>query len=249
MSIVVISGTGTGVGKTIVTAAIACMAMAQGQRVAVVKPAQTGVAPEEPGDLADIAALTGCTDTHEFYRFPDPLAPEAAARHAGMAYPDRDAIVAQIQALAASRDLVLVEGAGGLLVRFDDVGTTLADIAGDLGAPVVIVADPALGTLNHTALTLEALQARDVGFAGVVLGSWPQEPDLACVSNLVDLPRIIGGPLRGAIAAGAGDLDAESFRHEAEVGLDPGFGGRFNGTEQLYTQHGDIESPDTEDGT
>lgn len=249
MSILVISGTSTGVGKTIVTAAITALAMAQGQQVAVVKPVQTGVGPDEPGDLAEITALTGCTDTHEFYRFPDPLAPEAAARHAGLPYPDRDKIVTQVQELATNHDLVIVEGAGGLLVRFDDAGTTLADIASDLSAPVLVVADPALGTLNHTALTLEALSRRDVECAGVVLGSWPQDPDVACLNNLIDLPRIIGEPLRGAITAGAGSLDVGRFRHEAETGLDPGFGGRFNGTEQLHTQPGDAQSPDMKDRT
>lgn len=249
MSILVVSGTGTGVGKTIVTAALTTLSMARGQRVAVVKPVQTGVRPDEPGDLAEITALTGCTDTHEFYRFPDPLAPEAAARHAGMAYPDRHRIVADIRDLATDHDLVLVEGAGGLLVRFDDAGTTLAEIAADLAAPVVVVADPALGTLNHTALTLEALERRGIDCAGVVLGSWPQDPDLACLSNLVDLPRIAGAPLRGAIAAGAGTLDAGRFRHVAETGLDPGFGGRFNGTEQLHTRPGDKSSPEVKDRT
>lgn len=247
MSILVISGTGTGVGKTIVTAAITSLGLARGQRVAVVKPAQTGIAAGEPGDLTEITSLTGCTDTHEFYRFPDPLAPEAAARRAGLPYPDRRHIVAQVEALAADRDLVLVEGAGGLLVRFDRDGTTLADIAGDLGAPLLVVADPALGTLNHTALTLEALQRRGLQCAGVVLGSWPRVPDLACRSNLVDLPRIIGGPLRGAITEGAGQLDVVAFRHEAEAGLDAEFGGRFNGNKQLHIQAGDEQSPDTED--
>lgn len=249
MSILVVSGTSTGVGKTVVTAAVTALAMAQGQRVAVVKPAQTGVGPNEAGDLAEVTALTGCTDTHEYYRYPDPLAPEAAARHAGLPYPERSRIVAQIQQLAVDRDLVVVEGAGGLLVRFDEAGTTLADLAADLDAPVLVVADPALGTLNHTALTLEALQRRHVPFAGVVLGSWPADPDLACVSNLVDLPRIVGKPLRGAITAGAGGLDVDRFRHEAETGLDPGFGGRFNGTEQLHTRPGDDTSHDTKDRT
>lgn len=249
MSVLVVSGTGTGVGKTIVTAAVTALAMAQGQRVCVVKPAQTGVGPNDPGDLAEITALTGCTDTHEFYRYPDPLAPEAAARHAGLPYPDRNQIVARIGELASTRDLVLVEGAGGLLVRFDDIGFTLADVASDLDAPVVVVADPALGTLNHTALTLEALQRRGVSCAGVVLGSWPRQPDLACLSNLVDLPRIIGAPLRGAISESAGTLDVDTFRREAEAGLDPGLGGRFNGNDQLHTQPGDAQSPDIEDGT
>ena len=254
MSILVITGTSTGVGKTVVTAAIAALARYAGQQVAVVKATQTGLAPDEPGDLADIAALSGCTDLHEPYRFADPLAPEAAARHAGLPYPDRDRIVTVARELAADRDLVLVEGAGGLLVRFDDQGTTLADIAADLDAPLLVVADPALGTLNHTALTLEAIDRRGLTCAGVVLGSWPQEPDLACRSNLIDLPRIVGSDLRGAIAAGAGELSAEAFRHVAEAGLDAGFGGRFNGSTQLIDRPGNDQrpgtssTPETEDG-
>jgi len=234
VSILVITGTSTGVGKTIVTAAIATLAMAQGQRVAVVKPVQTGVTVDEPGDLAEVTRLTGCTDTHELYRFADPLAPEAAARLSGEQYPQRDRIVDFATQLASDRDVVLIEGAGGLLVRFDDAGTTLADIAGDLEAPVLVVADPALGTLNHTALTLEAMERRGLQCDGVVLGSWPAAPDLACRSNLVDLPAIIGAPLRGAIKAGSCELVPPSFRHEAEAGLDSGFGGRFNGTLQSH---------------
>lgn len=249
----VITGTSTGVGKTIVTAAIATLALARHQRVAVVKPVQTGIGPAATGDLAEITRLSGCTDVHELYRFADPLAPEAAARLAEQSYPQRGRIVEFVAGLAADRDLVLVEGAGGLLVRFDDAGTTLADVAGDLGAPVLLVADPALGTLNHTALTLEALAHRGLQCAGIVLGSWPQHADLACRSNLIDLPRISGQPLRGAINAGAGQLDADAFRHEAEAGLDSGFGGRFNGSlhmdRNVITQEIRDESHDSEDGT
>src|ERR1700733_5750400 len=127
-----ITGTGTGVGKTIVTAAIAALARAAGQRVAVVKLAQTGVH-NGPGsdtpDLETITRLSGVTDTHELARFPDPLSPEAAAPVSGLPPVGFNRAPAVIASLAAARDLVLVEGAGGLLVRYDAGGATIADLA------------------------------------------------------------------------------------------------------------------------
>src|SRR5439155_2544445 len=102
-----------GVGKTVVTAALAALAHARGQRVAVVKPAQTGVAPGEPGDLGEVRRLAGIGDTHEFARFPGPLSPEAAARAAGRPPADLGQATERMRELAATRDLVLVEGAGG----------------------------------------------------------------------------------------------------------------------------------------
>ena len=171
MSVLVVTGTGTGVGKTVVTAAVGALAAARGSRVAVVKPAQTGVRPGEPGDLDDVCRLSGVTDLHEHQRFPDPLSPAAAARRAGLPPVDLRWSAKQVTALAEGRDLVLVEGAGGLLVRYDDEGSTLADLAHELTADVLVVAEPGLGTLNHTALTLEAMAHRGLRLAGVVVGS------------------------------------------------------------------------------
>ncbi|MCH9720129.1 MAG: dethiobiotin synthase [Actinomycetia bacterium] len=232
MTIRVVTGTSTGVGKTVITAAMAATAAAAGQTVAVVKPAQTGLGPNESGDIAHVAELAGIEDLYELQRFPDPLAPEAAARIRELPTLSRQQIVSAIAALAEEFDLVLVEGAGGLLVRFDEHGTTLADIAEDLASDhdteVVVVADPALGTLNHTALTVEALQQRKLHLAGVVLGSWPLEPDLACQTNLVDLQSVVGAPISGAMLAGAGELNRENFLAAAESSLSPAFGGRFD---------------------
>lgn len=222
------TGTGTGVGKTVVTAAVASLAAGRGAAVAVVKPAQTGVADGEPGDLEDVRRLSGVGDLHELARYPDPLSPAAAARRSGRPSLDLAVAADHVQDLARSRDLVLVEGAGGLLVRFDDDGATLADLARALGAPVLVVADPALGTLNHTALTLESMANRGLAPAGVVLGSWPEHPDLACRSNVRDLESIAGRPLSGALRAGAGGLDARTFRSVAQDGLAPELGGRFD---------------------
>jgi dethiobiotin synthetase len=226
--ILVITGTGTGVGKTIVTAALAALARDRGARVAVVKPAQTGLASDSSGstasteepeesDLEVVRRLSGVTDLHELARYPDPLSPEAAARRSGLPPLDLGVATAYIGKLAA--DLVLVEGAGGLLVRYDPSGWTIADLAAAVGAPVVVVTTPGLGTLNHTALTLEALAARGLTLAGLVIGSWPAAPGLAELSNLTDLPPLGGQALPGRMPAGAGQLSCHSFLAAARLAM------------------------------
>jgi dethiobiotin synthetase len=218
MGVLMISGTDTGVGKTIVTAALAALARADGRRVAVVKPVQTGVAPGEPGDLDDVRRLTGIEDLHELARFREPLAPATAALREGVEPPTVAEAAAAIGQLL-DRDLVLVEGAGGLLVHLDPQGGTLADLAGALNAPVLVVTRAGLGTLNHTALTCEALRARGLRCEGIVIGAWPADPDLAAQCNLEDLPRYTGEPLRGRLPENAGRLDPDAFVAAAERGL------------------------------
>ncbi len=223
--VLVVTGTGTGVGKTVVTAAVAALALAAGERVAVLKPAQTGVAPGEPGDLADVARLAPGVTGRELGRFPEPLAPATAARRAGTRpVTAADAAVAARE-LAGDHDLVLVEGAGGLLVRLDDGGGTLADVAAALAAPVLVVATAGLGTLNHTALTVEALRHRGLGCVGVVVGAWPRDPDLAARCNVGDLPAVTGVALVGAVPEGAGALAPADFAAVARHSLSPALGG------------------------
>lgn len=226
MTVLVVSGTGTEIGKTVVTAAVA--AAARGLRVAVLKPAQTGLAPGEPGDVAEVARLAGAHVTPvELARFPEPLAPATAARRAGLD-PVRPYEVAEAaQKLATEHDLVLVEGAGGLLVRFDDEGATLADAARLLAAPVLVVAPAGLGTLNATALTAEALRTRGLECRGVVVGSMPDRPDLASRCNIEDLPVAAGAPLLGAVPAGAGALPGADFAARASGWLAPELGGTW----------------------
>jgi dethiobiotin synthetase len=113
-------------------------------------------------------------------------------------------------------------------VRYDDDGATIADLARDTGASVLVVVDPALGTLNHTALTLEAMAHRGLPLAGVVIGAWPAEPDLACRSNVRDLETLAARPLAGAMPAGSGALDAAEFLLAARQGLGPSLGGGFD---------------------
>ncbi|GAA1382664.1 dethiobiotin synthase [Pseudonocardia kongjuensis] len=224
---VVVTGTGTGVGKTIVTAALAAVALAAGLRVAVLKPAQTGIGPDEPGDADVVAALVPGITVRELARYPDPLAPATAARRAGRPPVTPEAAAGAARALAGEHDLVLVEGAGGLLVRFDDDGGTLADVARSLGAPVVVVAAAGLGTLNHSCLTVQALHARGLACAGVVVGEWPDTPDLAAECNLADLPATTGVPLLGALPAGLGTAPPDRFRTVACHTLGPSPLGRW----------------------
>ena len=229
--VLVVSGTGTEVGKTVVTAAVAALAASGGCRVAVVKPAQTGEPPGPTGDLEVVRRLSGVSQTHELARFPDPLSPEAAARAAGKPPLDLAAASVFIKQLGADADadLVLVEGAGGLLVRYDPSGGTIADLAGMLDAPVLVVTTAGLGTLNHTALTLEALSTRRLAAAGVVIGAWPANPGLAERANLTDLPVIAGQPLAGALPTGAAQLSRADFLAAARAGLGPALGGTFRG--------------------
>ncbi|MGW1391474.1 dethiobiotin synthase [Streptomyces nigra] len=228
MPVLMVTGTGTEVGKTVTTAAVAAAALASGRTVAVLKAAQTGVGPDEDGDAAEVARLAGPVTTAELARYPEPLAPATAARRAGRA-PVRPAEIAEAAAkLAAEHDLVLVEGAGGLLVRFDEAGGTLADAAELLAAPVLVVASAGLGTLNTTELTARELRRRRLDLLGVVIGSWPSEPDLASRCNVADLPEVSGAPLLGAVPAGAGGLPSAGFRACAPEWLAPRLLGRWD---------------------
>jgi len=221
---IAITGTGTEVGKTIVTAAIAALARDTGQRLAVVKPAQTGVADGDESDVAAVRRLAAVDDVHELVRYPEPLAPATAARRASMPTLAVDVMAKEIEKLH-DRDLVLVEGAGGLLVHLDDAGRTLADLAGALGAPVVVVAAAGLGTLNAIAVTCEAIRHRGLTCRGIVVGSWPTTPDLAALENLRDIETYAGAPLLGAMPADAGKLDRLAFLATARRSLAPELGG------------------------
>ncbi|WP_164904834.1 dethiobiotin synthase [Streptomyces cyaneus] len=221
MPVLVITGTGTEVGKTVTTAAVAAAAVAAGRSVAVLKAAQTGVTPDERGDAEEVARLAGAVTTAEVARYPEPLAPATAARRAGRP-PVRPHEIAEAAAkLAAEHDLVLVEGAGGLLVRFDEAGGTLADAAELMAAPVLLVASAGLGTLNTTELTARELRTRRLDLLGVVIGSWPEAPDLASLCNVADLPDVAAAPLLGAVPAGAGALAPTDFRVAAPDWLAP----------------------------
>lgn len=176
-----VTGTDTGVGKTIAAAALARAELEAGRSVAYCKPVQTGVERDEPGDADVVREMAGVEAT-ECLRFPAPLAPAVAAQLAGTAI-DVIQLATHIRNLAAPLDTLLVEGAGGLLVPLND-DTNMADLARLLGADLVIVTRPSLGTLNHTALTLEAAAARGLQVAGLVVSMWPDDPGPTEQTNL-----------------------------------------------------------------
>lgn len=216
--VVVVTGTSTGVGKTVTTAALAVRAAQADEKVVVVKPVQTGATADDPGDAEVVHRLSGCA-VQELTALDEPLAPETAARRSGVRIPPVGEYADRVRVLAEFHDLVLVEGAGGLLVRLDLEGATVLDLAAELAqtvpVEVVVVVAAGLGTLNHTELTVGALRARGLEPSGLVIGSWPAEPGLAETSNLEDLPRVTGVPLLGLIPAGAGGLDHERFKASA----------------------------------
>ena len=218
--IVLVTGTDTGVGKTIVTAAVAAAAQSAGLRVAVIKPGQTGTAGGEPADIDVVRRLAAPHTARTLASYPDPLAPLAAARVARLPPLELYEVVDTLRAESGRHELVLVEGAGGLLVpmgvRPSGEPWTLADLATTLGVGAVVVTRAGLGTLNHTALTLEALARRGVP-AGVVLGAWPAEPQLVHWENLSELvPHLVG-----ALPEGAGAMEPGVFRRSAPGWLTP----------------------------
>lgn len=208
MSLLIVTGTDTGVGKTVSTAALACAARLARRDVAVCKPVQTGTA-DGDDDLGEVRRLAGVTALHGGWRYPEPLAPEAAAARAGLPLPTRGELVTAVRSVDAPERMTLVEGAGGLLVRLGADSVTLRDLAADLSAPVLVVVSSGLGTLNHTELTLESLAGQGIPCAGLVIGAWPAQPGPAEEGNLTELARL--APLRAVLPAGAGTASADEF--------------------------------------
>jgi dethiobiotin synthetase len=162
---VFVTATDTGVGKTYLSAAIAAQLRRQGLSVGVAKPVLTGLDDPGPHDHERLGAEPA-------YTFGPPASPHLAAELAGTEL-DPAALVANARAAAEGNDVVVVEGVGGLLVPLTR-SYSVRDLAAELALPVVVAARPALGTINHTRLTLEA--ARDLDVRAVVLTPWPAEP-------------------------------------------------------------------------
>ncbi|MDI9897688.1 dethiobiotin synthase [Rhodococcus sp. IEGM 1381] len=212
MTVLLVTGTSTGVGKTVITAALAAAAQAGGRSVAVCKPAQTGIGDDctDESDIDVVERLSGVRGI-ELARYPEPLAPDVAARRSGRPMLELDAVVDAVLVLDETHDLVLVEGAGGVAVRLGAGGFTALDIAGAVGSSVLVVAGAELGTLNHSALTVAAVRAAGVTCSGLVIGSWPTEPSLAARVNLEELPLATGVELIACVPGGAGALDENEF--------------------------------------
>jgi len=188
-----ITGTDTGIGKTIVAASIAQILNEQGYRVAVFKPAGSGCVHRREGLVSEDAELLAhCANARHPLdlicpqRYAEPLAPAIAAERARQPL-DWEAINRSIKIMSRDSDVMIVEGIGGILVPMDDKHIFL-DTAADLKSPAVIVARPALGTINHSLLTLQALRSRNIPIAGAVINRYPTDtPGLAEETN----PRAI----------------------------------------------------------
>jgi dethiobiotin synthetase len=228
-----ITGTDTGVGKTVATAAIGWALAARGRPVSVLKPAQTGVAPGQPGDAEFVLAALDSAQPLGLaccYCFQAPAAPSVAAR-AEYASIDVGVIRDRFERLHQAFGVVLVEGAGGLLVPLAD-GYTMADLTRTLDLPLVVVARPGLGTLNHTLLTLEAARARGLTVLGIVLSGWREPVDLATRTNPGLLCELGGVSLLGVLPWDP-DLSVEDvrpgrLREWAPAAVAPALGGDFD---------------------
>lgn len=190
MSGLFVTGTDTGVGKTVLTGAIALSLRRQGLSVVVCKPVQSGALADDPaGDAALLEAWVG--ECHCFESFAAPLAPLVAAEREGRAI-DQAALVERIRGLESGYDLLLVEGAGGLLAPLGD-DWTVADLAVALAFPLLVVARPGLGTVNHTLLTLAAARGLGLPVAGVVLnGNDPEAETNASLIESFGETRVLG---------------------------------------------------------
>lgn len=196
-----ITGTDTGVGKTMVTATLAVALRRQGFKVGVMKPVETGCREEEgrlvPQDALFLRNVSGCIAPMELispYNFPEPVAPTIAAELAGTSI-DMNHIRSCYQKLLATHDIVLVEGAGGLLVPLTDT-LTMQDIAVELKLPMFVVARNILGTINHTALTVTVARQRCFVLGIILNNTDPLAPgDSAVRTNEQALRRWGKAPL------------------------------------------------------
>jgi len=213
-----VTGTDTGVGKTVVACALVRALRKRGIDVGAMKPIETGVGEAGPLDALALRAAAGEVDVLDDVcpqRFALPAAPTVAAAAEGRAV-ELWAIRRAYDRLRARHDCVVAEGVGGLLVPVASEHCT-ADLARELDLPLLVVARAALGTINHTLLTLEAAVARGLSVAGVVISHAGGPLSGADAANLDALRRALRGSLVGEIPAlepgkppppGALDLEA-----------------------------------------
>lgn len=190
-----VTGTGTDVGKTVVAAVLARTLAREGRRVAVFKPAVSGLDDyAASGEVPDHELLRRAADSTQDddeiapYRYGPPLSPHLAAKLAGESI-SSERLVRAAHAAARQSDVLVCEGVGGLMVPLT-LGYLVRDFARDLALPVVAAASPGLGTINHTLLTLEATRAVGLDVGAVVLTPWPAEPGELERSNREAIERL-----------------------------------------------------------
>ena len=192
-----VTGTDTGVGKTVAAAALMHRYRGVGP-LRYWKPIQTGI--EIDDDTATVRRLGACSDDEFFdqgVRLPKPVSPHLAAHWAGQRID-----LAELRRLAGDDDATwIVEGAGGLLVPVNE-SQTMADWIADLALPVLVVARTSLGTINHTLLTLEALRARRLPVAGVMMIGEPNADNRAAIEQYGHVPVLAEMPFLAPLDAG-----------------------------------------------
>lgn len=188
-----VTGTDTGVGKTVVTVALVALLRRRGLRVAAMKPVETGVLPGAPSDGARLRAAAGGDDGPADVcpvTYAEPLAPLVAARRAGRPV-DLEALAAAFARLAAQRDAIVVEGAGGLLVPLTEQ-VSYAELFARWRLGLVVVAANRLGAINHVLLTVHAARAAELRIRAVVLNAVTAEvPDTAAQTNAATLAQLL----------------------------------------------------------
>jgi dethiobiotin synthetase len=195
-----VTGTDTGVGKTVVACALARGLRRRGLDVGVMKPVETGVGREGPLDAQALQAASECRDTLDEIcpvALPLAAAPAVAATQAGVRI-EHSWLCERFEVLAARHAWMIVEGAGGLLVPLSSAAT-MADLAAALGLPLVVVARGRLGTINHTRLTLEVARVRRLPVAGVVVSHADGPLSAADTANLAALRSWLGDRLAGEL--------------------------------------------------
>jgi dethiobiotin synthetase len=198
-----VTGTDTGVGKTLVACALLRLFVARGLKAVGMKPVAAGAEPAETGllneDVGQLVAAGNVSAPREHvnpYCFGPPIAPHIAAAQAGVAI-GIDRIEASFRALAGLADVVIVEGAGGFRVPLGG-GADTAQLAGRLALPVVLVVGMRLGCLNHALLTADAVRAAGLPLAGWIANAI--DPDMPVRDeNVVALDSRLGSPLLGRL--------------------------------------------------
>lgn len=206
---VFVTGTGTEVGKTVVAATIARTLAGEGKRVAVFKPAVTGLDEGVETDHALLRRASGSDQSDEEiapYRYGPPASPHLAAALAGEEI-DPERLRQTAAAAAKGADAIVCEGVGGLMVPLSP-DYLVRDLAADLGYPLVVVASPGLGTINHTLLTVEAARAAGLEIAAIVLNPWPEEPTEIERSNRETIAELAGAPVLTLPQIDLGDPDS-----------------------------------------
>lgn len=195
-----ITGTDTEVGKTVVTATVASCIKSSGKKVAAMKPIQTGTDVQEILDIEFIYRVLGedyIIDDVCPYRFANPLSPKLASEISGDEINIKN-ILSSFRVLYEKYEHVIVEGAGGIMAPIKS-DYFISDLISDLDIPVIIVARPDLGTINHTLLTVEYAKNKGLKLLGVIINKYPYKPGYAELTNPNEISVISGIPILGII--------------------------------------------------